>query len=535
LSFPAAVHADDAVNPEEAANTLFIEATQLYAEAQGAEKTDTRRAVALYGDVQKKLRLIREEYPSTQMGIQLAEGQLRIGAYTALDFEQAVLRPLEKRSASERDPFSCAFFLIERIGDPEVQLGVLIDAARRYGAAGFSEESRGLLGEIEARTGAIADKGSRARTLITIAAAYAELGRADDGLRVLAGAQPVAAALDDPSDRAKVLYDIANAMAAAGAYDRAYGIASAMSNAAGKTMVLVALVDRYITDARQDDARRILNETYKVSVVIPDNYQRALGWCEIAERYFRIGDTQKAIEMLDGVNAWAQALTLKEYQLSVLGDLAAKYAGAGETQKALDILQQISHILEQIKDHTLKVENALKIADTYRRLGMPAKAGELLLFALGEAVLINDPFYRAASIAEIAGRYGSLGQYSRAMEIVQGIQEPVPKVIASLGIAKGLADEGNSDGAGALLAAARTDAAGVKDQNARDALLIDIAERFAGEGRWQEAFETVALIGGKPGRALALSRIGSICAKTGYALKESEIGVLQRVMREAQQ
>ena len=102
-------------SPDEKANKLFVEASQLVKLVQEVERTSYFDAFKLYKDALEKLERITAKYPSSQLAVKIVQGEAKIGPYTITDFKDSIVYQGKERVAAEESPFACALLVAETI------------------------------------------------------------------------------------------------------------------------------------------------------------------------------------------------------------------------------------------------------------------------------------------------------------------------------------------------------------------------------------------------------------------------------------
>ena len=161
-------------NPNEKANKLFVEASQLVKKAQEAEKTSYSDALKLYEKALEKIERIQSKYPSSELAVNLVQDRIKVGSYTIKEIKETIVPHIEIKAKAEENPLACALFVAKTIKDADDKSSALADIAAQYAKAGQYGEALQV-----AKT--IKHAYYKSRALIDIAGEYAKARqRVDD-------------------------------------------------------------------------------------------------------------------------------------------------------------------------------------------------------------------------------------------------------------------------------------------------------------------------------------------------------------------
>ncbi len=82
-------------SPDEKANKIFIDVSQLVDEGLKQERNNYSSAFNLYRDAFSKLETITEKYPSSQLAVQITQDSLLIGNMKISEFKNQKLKQVE--------------------------------------------------------------------------------------------------------------------------------------------------------------------------------------------------------------------------------------------------------------------------------------------------------------------------------------------------------------------------------------------------------------------------------------------------------
>lgn len=116
----------------------------------------------------------------------------------------------------------------------------------------------------------------------------------------------------------------------------------------------------------------------------------------------------------------AKQIKNETYREETLALVANELAGLGQVSQAIDITRNL-------KDKHLKVTTLGKIAQKLAAI-QPKTADQLLAEAVDEARTCKDQVDKAALLAELAGKYGKLGNAAKGLELMDAACEEVSQL-----------------------------------------------------------------------------------------------------------
>ena len=164
-------------NPNEKANKLFVEASQLVKKAQEAEKTSYSDALKLYEKALEKIERIQSKYPSSELAVNLVQDRIKVGSYTIKEIKETIVPYVEIKAKAEENPLACALFVAITIKDASDKSWALAGIAGEYAKAGQYGQALQVAKTINSayyKSWALAD----------IAAQYAKTGQYGQALQV---------------------------------------------------------------------------------------------------------------------------------------------------------------------------------------------------------------------------------------------------------------------------------------------------------------------------------------------------------------
>jgi tetratricopeptide (TPR) repeat protein len=299
-------------NDNEAANKLFVDAVQMLKKAEAAQPSE---AVKLYEEVLKRLDAIVEDFPGSNVAVQLATGQ-SIGEISRVKIEEALVN---KRHAmcTQSPTASCVLAEAEAVvqhahedwerwlgaawlARGQAKAGRLSDAlttarslagmyqvfalayiAEVEAQEGRENEARLRIGEALSTTKGIEAALERAHAWILIAYGHANLGEVAQAQENIAEARLLIVNLND-REREDALCGIAAVQAELGHFDEALGTARSIKDSRTRECALCEIVEAAADSGDTATARNITH-----TITIP--YMKAWALAEIAQAEVRRG------------------------------------------------------------------------------------------------------------------------------------------------------------------------------------------------------------------------------------------------------
>ena len=137
-------------SPDEKANKLFVEASQLVKKAQEAEKTSYSDALKLYEKALEKIERIQSKYPSSELAVKLVQDRIKVGSYTIKEIKETIVPYVEIKAKAEENPLACALFVAITTKKAHHKSSALADITAEYAKAGqrVGDKAKKILHEI---------------------------------------------------------------------------------------------------------------------------------------------------------------------------------------------------------------------------------------------------------------------------------------------------------------------------------------------------------------------------------------------------
>jgi len=375
-------------DPNQEAEKLLNQASQLLSDAFEAENGSYSEAYDLYADALDKIEMLINEYPSSYLAAAIPQEEIHIGEYSYSELKENLIPISRLKAAGEKDPLSCSALIY-------CELENSVD--KNY----FFMELTKL---------------------------YAKLGRYDEAI-------DLAADIDEPFYKVASLCEISSKVLDAGDTYKGLGLLSEAYNLAlhgikdnDEKVESLANIGCMYTKAK---AHKKANEAFKLAEYIPKRIisgreNTVLALAKISSKYIEAswydgGYYMGAINLVKETDRDPLVLILKE-ESEIRG-----FIKSGKYDDAFALIPSLEEKLELIVDSEIRDMCIAKLAGIYAELNELNKAKQLIS-------LIEDEFEKEKASANIASHYAGFGQLGRALEVVSTIQDLAYKASALIQI-----------------------------------------------------------------------------------------------------
>ena len=390
--------------PPPSANELVVEAGRLILSAERAATPE--QAISLLEEAQRKLELITEVHPSSDMAVKLATGQ-GIGTVSLAGVQAAIKATTAKCWTSLS--LICVLRLIsdatpEGFASPSLSLEIYLPVvvAAQAAAGQFSAA---------VETAELFNGWRRQQALLEVAVRQRKAGQAEEAQLLMDKVIAAAAAIEDARSRAEALDQIAVAQAEAGQFSAAVETAASIDNLSERTKALLAVAVIQQKAGNVEDARTTASRAADAARAIRDPYNRAPALGDVAATYIEMGDRQSARATIDtaaagvsDVYAYHQALTLTT--------VAAAQTKAGNIREARANIRQAAEVAKSIQDSNQRTGRLKAIVS----VGVDA---EQFIEAAQVAELLTDPYDRARALVDVALAQAKAGRVEPARVTIE--------------------------------------------------------------------------------------------------------------------
>ena len=461
------------------ANALVVEASRLIVSADSAPRPE--QAIALLEEARRKLLLITEVHPSSDLAVKLATGQ-GIGSVSLAGVQTAI------EAATERCWTSLSLICVARLtldaarspraGPFRVYAFVAVAAAQMK--AGASEDMQATfqiatnaaltedgfarnydLSRIAAAQAAAGQFSAAIKTteliksvywriepLLALAAAQRKAGQAEEARDLLDKVVTLAAAVEDADDRASSFSRIASAQAEAGQFSAAIGTAAAIAKATRRTGALLAIATTQTQAGNVDDTQTTIQRAADAARTIRDPYDRARALSDVAGAYIDIGDGERARGTIDQAVAATQASPpVAGDAVSTLTAIAWTQTQAGQIAAAQQTLATAFAAAQAIEDVGARFWRYHAIATVQVQAGSAQAVRSTVATLRKDLKLLEDRSDRDSYLSVVVSIQVKAAQFPEAIETAKLIGDPSERITSLAEIALAQAQDGQVEAA----------------------------------------------------------------------------------------
>ena len=123
-------------NPEEKANKIFVESTNLLNQAKTAEQESYSRALRLYKNAQKNIDMITRKYPGTDLALRITQNDVKFypdgNEVPLYELKNTIIPALGEKAIAESAPVFLAEYLTDTFQDTLVKIQTYIEIYYLY-------------------------------------------------------------------------------------------------------------------------------------------------------------------------------------------------------------------------------------------------------------------------------------------------------------------------------------------------------------------------------------------------------------------
>jgi tetratricopeptide (TPR) repeat protein len=437
-------------SPDEKANKLFVEASGFVKQAREAENISYVKAYKLYNTALANIEKITSKYPSSNMAVQIAQGQLLLDLYKIPDFRTSILENSRARAQAEEDPFLCSAQIEMETGLIPWHVSSIVETLNESGQKAKAEAllSRSLR---YAETMMVRDELQRTGFIMSLAKSYYLVGEKEKAKQVLVNlfestskvrSETCWRIMRDAASACKT-YDaitrnsnwsgVGEGFAQIGEYEKAEEVAGKITDENYKAWVYTAIGADYAKLGQGEKALAMMEkaeaEIKKPKATVSDSLRIKMGLV-----YAKVGLKERADEILsealkaamksgksyeveDTLEAFLEAgfydkvvpVAEKEGLGNLLVKAAIGYAKSGQFEKSLSISE---------RNPKTKFGILCNISEEYAKIGQKDKGMALLATALEEARAQKETVLKFSGIVNVATYYGKLGEKNKAIELL---------------------------------------------------------------------------------------------------------------------
>jgi tetratricopeptide (TPR) repeat protein len=196
-------------------------------------------------------------------------------------------------------------------------------------------------------------------------------------------------------------------------------IAAKIDRPLGKGTVYLQLAEAWQENGPKSRCLEILGEVLIIldRLKHPDEKAKMLAWA--ARIYSQAGDSARSREQFTRATLLARAAETANQKIESLYRIAAEYAAAGLLDESTTVLTDLRETVLQSGNEIDIPAELIDLAEIEMDIGRLEKARETLGEALPMAEKIQDNWFRALRLVEIAEIYPALGGAGKALAILE--------------------------------------------------------------------------------------------------------------------
>lgn len=450
-------------NQDRPVNELYIKAFRLAESGKKCENSSYRDALRYYQDALKAAEKIREDYPSTQLAVDIVRGRAKIGPYSFEELKEKVIPHMQKLSEAEESLYKSAIFVSDHQVDSFSKVRALTAMAGEYARARSKANASKALDFALRTSDKISNASDKAWALAEITSVFAKIGQVDKSIRL-------AEAISDPYSKAWALSEIAKTMIKTGPenrvnalLDKALGSVKEIQRDFLRTWALTEIAQVLVSGDETDRAAEILSRSFQLSLEIEPILDRNKAIAKISVAYAEAGNFESAYKAAEYIEDF-------ERRSDALAGIAIAYAKAHRFDEARKILNSPDVEIGA----SSRVRAMAKIASELIRAGAKNEAITLLGSALDESGKIKNDAARASARIEISAAYSEARDFGQALHVKETIRDAYSQALILVKMAEESARAGRTDSASEMLMLALGETSKIEDAAQKAELLASI-------------------------------------------------------------
>ena len=420
---------------------LIEEAAGLLRLADRERETRVTEAEYLERQALDRLEEAVFHYPAASRTIRLMEDETSVGPYNLSELrarvaeqeERARRAPEEARLALD-DALVLAGDLAGRPGTPYFQAGLLARIAAAHSQRGDIPLADEFFSRARAAAESVEAPYYQVLAFSELAGQYVEAGLQEEAGEFLLAARELTGAI---------------------------GYSFFRSGSSAVT------ASRYLEAGREDEAFEIIE-------TIEEPYYRAWILLRAAGFFLDQGREEEASELLTRARAAALRVEDPEFRIEVITDYAGRAAQL-ERPGAFELLDEAYREALNLPDSAPRAGALNRIASWLARLDRIEEAEGIIKVAAADAGTIEDDIFKDLVLLEIVECVAGMGDYDRALEIIDLIDEPRFRGLSLAAIAQLCLEAGEEELANEYALQAREASAEVENPHFRADILIRVA------------------------------------------------------------
>lgn len=467
-------------NPEEKANTLYVEASQILKQAREVEKTSFTSAFTMYAEALSKLEAITSKYPSASLAVRLAEGESVMESYSLSEFRDTFIPQAKLKAEAEYSPLSCAVLMIHKLSDDEEDVGSgLSQIVTQCVHSGRFDEALEIIDSTNTESQIRLLLGFSSELLQT-----ANTGTASDALlRVL---HLLESEQRPPGEKAHLLSEVAQQYVQLGHVEQAQQIADSLASPSLKVHILTKIAAWYAQSDEIGPAADNLDQAVQVARGISDPDAKGSVLAQIAGQYVHAGKRDAASSLLSQALELVERMKYDWSKVEVLIDVASGYIDLGQGGTALDLLSRAIRINRKATAGSSCI-GLVRIAHYYAEAGEQEEAENALSQAIQTAKTARSEYWRDMHLKAMVEECEKLEDFEVALQVARRVESENSRNHVLSQLAEWCTVTGRQDEAYVLLEE-------ISDSRRKWKTLIGIARKRAEEGQEEGAREDLARV-----------------------------------------
>lgn len=408
-------------NPDAKIGQSFQQACQEVIAAQEIESSSYASAFKLYNNAVAKLDNITNKYSSSEIALNLFKNQQKVGPYPFLEFKEEIIPRAKLRAEAESNPLDCSYYAVNLLDTVQfedklkiMKAAKLAEISIRYSKKWQFKKAASVLAEAKSIVQTIYSDSFKV-------SAYAELaqilgvsgGNKKEALELLFQALTVVSNMV-PHEQPQVLQKIISAYCGIDELESTLEILSQFESA--------DLDETWSIISQHYAAKENLKSALKTAENIHDDNILDETFRVIINQYAASGRFEKAKTLADKINPQNIATKIKS-----LADIGFHAVQEGQRDLAVTFFEQAIQTANLFESFQLpqKLSVLNYVALRFIELRDYPNARQLLESNCASAIKMPE-FNRAEAFAEIATAYGKMGEFEKALQLVN---KYIPKYI----------------------------------------------------------------------------------------------------------
>lgn len=390
----------------------FKQACQEVIAARKMENTSYTSAFKLYKNAVAKLDNITGKYSSSEIALNLFKNQLKIGPYPFLEFKEDIIPRAKLRAEAENNPLDCSFYAVNLLDtiqfDDKLKLmkaTKLAEISTRFSKNWQFRKAASVLTEGKAIVQTIYSDQFKIGALAEMAQVLGKAGKKNDALKLLNQAKTIAKTMPR-SELSEALLKIIST----------YCIIDQFKSAEDLIIELKSPIpdDCWSTISQSYAQKGKLRTALKTAEDIKDDNLQAKTFQVIIAQIAATGRYKKAGKLVSKINPLNTA-----WKVKALADIAFNAGKDGKRDIAVSYFEQAIKTANQFESYELAQKLSVLNYIAYRFIELQDNKNAIQILESNSALAKTmSEFNRAEAFAEIAIAYGQIGEFEKALQLI---------------------------------------------------------------------------------------------------------------------